>query len=349
MTAMLFNIEVDHGHVVIGYFVPDRFTGTPVIRIEGSGIEPITFECNETRQSLVVAGRHETGWCGFCIDQNLIPGLAEMQDLELYDPETGIVLYRRRPADAVIKQKLLRLETHLEPLKQLDDALDTCFRFFYRGMEQFGRETTSQIFMLDYSDSIYTSGRLLYKQYEYFVEDRGFRTICLMRNPYDELAERLLILSRAADGNMGMLDARDSMSLEPAIEFAASLDLSDEKQLRRAFRNISEEDAFIFADPLVRTLGARTPNETPQDSTMAAALEVLANCAVLGLREYPDLFLEGLGEQLGIRAESLPPICEAPEVVQLGQVLRRIKSVKSLIERDLELYDHVKIAMEKTL
>ncbi|TXL75669.1 hypothetical protein FHP25_13530 [Vineibacter terrae] len=346
---MLFNIEVDHGHVVTGYFVPDRFTGTSVIRIEGSGIEPLTFECNETRQSLVMAGRHETGWCGFRLDQDLIPGLAEMQDLELYDPETGVVLYRRRPAESIIKQKLFRLETHLEPLSRLDDALDGSFRFFYKGMEQFGRETTTQIFLLDHADSIYASGRLLYKQYEYFLEDRGFRPICLLRNPYDELAERLLILSRAGNGDADMLGARDSMSLEAAIEFAASIDLSDEKQLRRAFRTMSAEDAFTFADPLVRALGARTPDETPQDSTMAGALEVLSNCAVVGLREYPNLFLEGLGAQLGLEAKKLPPVQEPPEVLRLGQILRDIKPVKSLIEHDLELYDHVRAAMEKAL
>ncbi len=346
---MLFNMEADHGHTVTGYFVADRFTGTSVIRIVGSGIEPITFECNETRPQLVTAGRHETGWCGFSFDQNLIPGLADMQDLELHDPETGLVLYRRRPAESVIKQKLLRLETHLVPLSQLDDALDGSFRFFYKGMEQFGRETTAQIILLDYADSIYASGRILYKQYEYFLEDRGFRAICLLHDPYDELAERLLMLTDAAHGDMGALDERDSMSFEAAIEFAASLDLSDERQLRRAFRNISAEDAFTFADPAVRSLGARTPDETPQDSTMAAALEVLSNCAVVGLREYPDLFLEGLGAQLGIDPAALPPISRSSAVTALGRVLREIKAVKNLIERDLELYSHVKAAVEKTL
>ncbi len=346
---MLFNIERDDGHLVMGYFVPDRFTGTSVIRIIGSGVEPVTFECNETRQSLVVAGRHETGWCGFSFDQNLIPGLAEVRDLELHDPETGIVLYRRRPPDAVIKQKLFRLETHLGPLGHLDDALDGSFRFFYKAMEQFGRETTTQIFLLDHADSIYASGRLLYRQYEYFVEDRGFRMICIIRDPYDELAERLLILSAAAEGDAATLGVRDSMSFEAAIEFAASLDLSDEKQLRRAFRSISAEDSFIFADPLVRSLGARTPDETPQDSTLAAALEALANCAVVGLRQYPDLFLEGLSAFLGVGLASLPPIPESPAVRRLGQVLREIKPVKSLIERDLELYSHVKAAVQKSL
>src|SRR5262245_4825865 len=125
---MLFNIELDNGQIVIGYFVPDRFSGRPATRIAGSGIGPIMLRDNESRESLVVAGRHETGLCGFSFGQDVVPGLAEMQDLEIYDPETGIVLYRRRPADSVIKQKLLRLETHLAPLVQLDDALDRSFR-----------------------------------------------------------------------------------------------------------------------------------------------------------------------------------------------------------------------------
>ncbi len=346
---MLFNIEADEGHRVVGYFVPDRFSGASVIRIEGSGLEPLTFQANEIRHSLVVAGRHETGWCGFSFDQNLIAGLAEIQDLEIHDPETGVVLYRRRPAGMIINAKIFRLETHLEPLVHLDDAFDRSFRFFYKGMEQFGRETTTQIFLLDHADSIYTSGRVLYKTYEHFIEGGGFKTICLLRDPYDELAERLLVLNRAAEGDMGTLGTRDSMSFEGAIEFAASFDLADEKQLRRAFRTMSAEDAFIFADPLVRSLGARTPDEMPQDSTIAAALDVLSTCAVVGLRQYPDLFLEAVGALLAVEPCGLPPIAEPPSVTSLGRILRQIGAVKSLIERDLELYNHVKTALEKAL
>jgi len=346
---MLFNIQTDEGHRVVGYFVPDRFSGTSVIRIEGSGVEPVTFEANETRDALVTAGRHETGWCGFSIDETLIPGLAQIQDLEIQDPETGVVLYRRRPAETVINAKVFRLETHLEPLTQLDDAFERSFRFFYKSVEQFGRETTTQIFLLDHADSIYASGRVLYKTYEYFIEGSNFKTICLLRDPYDELAERLLVLNRASRGDMGRLGTRDSMSLEGAIEFAATLDLGDEKQLRRAFRRMSTEEAFIFADPLVRSLGARTPDETPQESTIAAALEVLSTCAVVGLRQHATHFLEALAALLAVEPSTLPAIPELPSVADLGQVLREIGAVKGLIERDLELYNQVKVALEKAL
>ena len=346
---MLFNIQADEGHRIVGYFVPDTFSGTSVIRIQGTGIEPLTFQANETRPALVTAGRHETGWCGFSLDQNLIPGLADIQDLEILDPETSVVLYRRRPIGTIIDAKIFRLETHLEPLAHLDNAFDRSFRFFYKGVEQFGRETTTQIFLLDHANSIYASGRVLYKTYEYFIEGGGFKTICMLRDPYDELAERLLVLSQAAEGNMGTLGARDSMSFEGAIEFVAQLDLSDEKQLRRAFRTMSTEDAFIFADPLVRTLGARTPDETPHDSTIAAALEALSTCAVVGLRQYPEPFLEALSALMGVGASSLPIISELEAVTSLGQVLRGIGAVKSLIERDLELYTQVKAAHEQAV
>lgn len=346
---MLFNIEADVGHRIVGYFVPDRFSGASVICIEGNGLEPVMLEANETRDALVAAGRHETGKCGFSFDQNLIPSLAEVQNLEIHDPETGVVLYRRRPAETVLRAKVFRLETHLEPLSQLDDAFDRSFRFFYKGMEQLGRETTTQIFLLDHAESIYVSGRVLYKTYEYFIEGSGFKTVCLVRNPFDELAERLLVLNRAASGDMGTLGTRDSMSFEGAIEFAATLDLGDEKQLRRAFRRMSAEEAFTFADPLVRSLGARTPDETPQDSTIAAALEVLSTCAVVGLRQYPDQFLEGLAALLGVAVSDIPLIPESPSVTGLGRILREIGSVKSLIERDLELYNQVKSAFEKAL
>ena len=160
--------------------------------------------------------------------------------------------------------------------------------------------------------------------------ERAFRAICLLHDPYDELAERLLMLSDAAHGDMSALDERDSMSFDAAIEFAASLDLSDERQLRRAFRNISAEDAATFADPAVRSLGARTPGETAQDSTMAAALEVLANCAVVGLREYPELFIEGLGAQLGISLSKRGIRAEAEDVYR--ELRERCSGEQKLIE-----------------
>jgi hypothetical protein len=258
-------------------------------------------------------------------------------------------LYRRRPPQAQIQAKILRLETHLAPLEALDQVFEPQFHFFYKSIEELGYETVTQIFQLLLADSAYVSGRLSFKTYEYFIDAGKFSTVCLLRDPYDELAERLLVFQQAGRDNSTALDVRDAMTFEAAVEFASALDLSDEKQLRRAFRNISAADAFVLSDPLVRTLGARTQNEIPQDSTIASALEVLSTFAVVGIRESADLFLESLAALLGVDMASLPPIAESETVTRLGRVLREISIVKGLIERDIQLYNDVKAALAKAL
>jgi len=83
----------------------------------------LVVPANETREALVAAGRHETGQCCFSIDASLMPNLPALAQLELYDAETGILIYRHRaPA-----RKILRLGTHLFPLWRLDDALRPTF------------------------------------------------------------------------------------------------------------------------------------------------------------------------------------------------------------------------------
>src|SRR3974390_2682231 len=95
MQAMLFNIERDSGDCVVGYFVPDGFETTPHLRVRSGGVEVAQVEANELRQSLVDAGRHQTGLCGFTIADPQVPGLSGLDDLEIFDEESGLLVYRR--------------------------------------------------------------------------------------------------------------------------------------------------------------------------------------------------------------------------------------------------------------
>lgn len=345
---MLFNIEVDLPHQISGYFVPDSYSGASVVRVVHGRGDPLIIEAAGVIPELVSIGRHATGKCRFWFDQSVIPCLPEIQDLEIQEPETGLRLYRRRPAEGIVRAKVFRLETHLAPLWHLDDALDYKFQFLYKSIEQFGRETTTQILELVNADSRYASGRILLKPYEYLLYN-GFQLVCLFRDPYAELAERLLLLKQVNEGDPNLLGVRESMMFDEAIEFVATLDLSDERQLRRAFGKISNEDAAIFADPLVRSLVARTPSEMVDDTSIGSALEALSGFAVVGLREHPELFIESLGAVLGISPTDLPPVSESVAVVELGRVLREIGTVRHLIEHDVELYNCVKAALEQTL
>jgi len=342
---MLFNLEEDFGGRVTGYVVPDGFSAVPTIRVCGRGQELATFAANEKRDALVHAGRHETGQCGFSIDASLVPDIAELADLELYNVESGILIYRR-PRPGNIKKKLLRIETHLFPLWSVDNAIASQFQYFAKGIENLGRETVTQLFLLNRVESVYLSGKILYRNYAYFVES-GFQTLVMLQDPYEELAERLLVLGKIRKLRTALLGMREGAALEPAMDFAENLPTQDEKALRRALRQMPENVTALLANPLVRQLTATTPDEMPRGGAVAAALDILANSILVGRRHEPGEFLQAFAELLDIDAGSLPPTPRFATAPPLARLLKESGEVDIILEKDLELYHYVEAAANK--
>ncbi|WP_020175999.1 hypothetical protein [Methyloferula stellata] len=342
---MLFNLEADTGDRVIGYVVPDGFSGIPAISVCSRGRELLKFHANEVRQSLVAAGRHESGTCGFTLDTAILPDLPALQELELFDVETGLLIYRR-PGKDIIKKKLLRLETHFFPLWRFDSALHGRFQYFAKGVEQLGRETVTQLFLLNQVESAFISGRILYKNYAYFIES-GFQTVAILHDPYEELAERLLVLSKLRQLGSEHLGMRDSMSLQAAINFAQNLPFAEEKALNRAIRNMPADVAAAFTNPVTRQLTTATPDEMPSGGAVALALDLLASFAIVGLRREPGKFISGLAELLDMDERSLPDIPHLTAVAPLAKQLKNLPELEILLEKDLELYHYVDEAFKK--
>lgn len=343
---MLFNLETDTGDRITGYVVPDGFQAVPRIRVCNGGEELLVFEANESREALVIAGRHETGQCGFSLDASFAPNLAQLANLELYDADTNVLVYRRR-APHMAAGKFLRLETHLFPLWRLDQVLKPHFQYHAKGIESLGRETVTQLFLLNAVDSVYVSGRILYKNYAYFVES-AFQTAILLQDPYEELAERLLVLSKIRRVGASILGVRESMEVESALEFAERLPYGDEKALKRALRGMPQDVEIVFANPLTRQLTATTPDEMPTGTAVSTALDELSSFALVGLRHEADKFLAALAELIGIDPSILPTPHQVPDVPRLADILRSSGQVDHLLERDLELYHHVAEAAERS-
>src|SRR5271155_1338029 len=253
---MLFNIEADDGKSIRGYLVPDTFSGSPSVRITDGQRDLLILPCREERSSLVIAGRHDTGRCGFTIDTTVIADLPQQGALEIYDVETNILIYRQRPPSQVLQKRILRLETHLFPLWRLDDTLEQHFQYFYKGIERYGRETATQVLLLSNSSSLYLSGRLIFKTYENNLDEK-FNCIALLRDPYTELAERLLTLKYVRGVGKEILGERDLMAFGPAIAFAETIE-NDEQVVHRAFSTMPRAAIANLSNPLTRQLAART-------------------------------------------------------------------------------------------
>lgn len=342
---MLFNLEYDLGSAIFAYLVPDSLAAPAILRARGEGRDLGTIEANETREALVAAGRHPSGRCGFRIDETLIPGLSRMSDLELREAETDVLVYRRYPAEAGIPHRLFRLETHLLPLWRLDDVLEAEFHMWYKGIDRYGRETSTQIFCLDRYASLYASGRLLYKSYEYYLS-KGFKTIAILRDPYDELAERILILKHIGPHAEKLLGMRDALTFEPVIACLEELESFAEADLKRFFRHLPGVAISALANPLARQLTSHTPDEMPSNASLAAALDALASFEILGLRTEAGTFLHALSDLCGLDVETMPGVDEFPLVRELGRRLRSISSIESFLEKDLELYQLTTKAFE---
>jgi hypothetical protein len=344
---MLFNIEVDEGTRIVGYLVPDAFSGSPSLRITDGHKDLLTLRCSEERAALVAAGRHQDGRCGFTIDDSIVANLAQQTALEIYDEATNLLIYRRRPPSQVTQRRILRLETHLLPLWRLDNAVEKKFQFFHKGIERPGRETTTQLFLLNNSSSLYLSGRLIFKAYDNYINE-SFNCVALLRDPYEEMAERLLTLKHARDFGRELLGERDFIALGPAIAFAETIE-NDKKVLHRAFANMPKAVIANLANPLTRQLAARSPDEIPTKGAVATALSTLSSFTVLGLRECQDVFLVQLADLVGLPPDALPMVSNFTETAELSGLLKEVPEAALLIEQDLEVYHHVESAIRRAL
>ena len=334
---MLFNLQEDHGSRITVYVVPDSGGSIPSVRVSSGGAELLVLPANQTIEALVQAGRHSTGLCGFNIDDALVPDLAGYADLSITEADSDILVYRRPVPTAIPDLNLFRLETHLLPLWRVDDALKARFQYWYKSIDRFGRETSTQVFCLNAGTSSYVSGRLLYKNYEFYLS-KGIKTVALLRDPYDELAERLILLKNIGARAEEVLGARDAITLAPVIEGLADYDLDHEAFPKRFFRRAPDEVLVPLANPLVRQLTAATPDEMPNHASVAAALDVLSSFELIGLRSNAAEFGSGLAEILGVPEGEVPPVSEYGRVTQLGARLRGNATVESVLEKDLEMF-----------
>jgi hypothetical protein len=343
---MLFNIEHDGGDCVVGYVVPDGFAGLTRIRVSSGGETLHETETSDPRPSLVAAGRHDTGLCGYVLDESKIPGLAQMADLEIRDAESGLLLYRR-PRPEQTRKKVLRIESSLLPLSWIDASVADSFQYVMTRIEQYGRETTTQMFVMNHIDSVYISGNVFYKAFEPFI-NTGFEAIVVIQDPHEDLAERLLVLRATRKMRQSLLDAREIMRLTPAIDFAEGLPLDDAKAMAREIRDMPRPVAATLADVQTRQLTCAGADEMAHSLAVAGALDVLANCKAVCLREDENSLAEAIGAVVGLSpaAIDIPP--KLSLVPKVAAMFRDTGCADFLLEKDLELHHYVAAAARQS-
>ncbi|MGH6935266.1 MAG: hypothetical protein ACRED2_03615, partial [Methylocella sp.] len=117
---MLFSIDEDAGSRIVGWVMPDNPATTPKIVIHLGPEHHVVIDAFVVRPLLREQGLHNTGVCGFVVDENNCPGVTAAGHLEIKDADNDILIYRRRADSQLVDQKLLRVETQLLRSHSLD-------------------------------------------------------------------------------------------------------------------------------------------------------------------------------------------------------------------------------------
>ena len=333
---MNFNIDVDAGSHIAGWLVPDNPSAVPSFFVTVEDQAPISFSANIERVDVRELGLHRTGHVGFLIDDRLVPNIGDVENLAISEAETGLPLYRRHRNDRYLRTKLILVDVGLMPQFNLTRRIGGRFALSYPMVDRQPLETVNAVIANHSQQSIFIGGQPNWQRSGESAVTRGFVSAALLRDPFEELAERLIFLSylsrRSSDGISSAFARHAVLS-----KFASRLDLEDDRALLSGFRKVTPEERRALRSPMTSIFGC-TPDEEPQRRHVSMALDQLARFNVVGTRSRFPEFADLLGGCLGADLVG-PHTPEAlPQTVELAERLKRIGVVEDLLDEDIALY-----------
>jgi hypothetical protein len=345
---MLFSIDEDVGRRVEGWVMPDNPAVTPRVIAHLNSENHVAIEAFVFRPLLRRQGLHNTGICGYVLDESNCPGLTAADKLEIYDADNNLLLYRRSPDAALIDKKFFRLETQLFRSAAVDDIFLPRFHMTYPTLDLHSEETIRSILSLPFTPSIYAAGRVFWRIWEPLLRDRGYAVATLLRDPYQEMAERLLILKLASSPQGGGIADAIGPIVEAAAVHLRDVDLQEISEIDDLLAAPPVELRAILYNPLTYLLSAQNAFDPPPVPPTAVALESLADMDAVGLRQDTAPFFELVSAVLELPERLAPTsLPTSSTVVQWADLLRGRPAVRRLIEMDLEVYQTAAGILEK--
>lgn len=344
---MRFHIDFDAGTMIQGWIVPDNPLAISRVVVSSGGRRIADVPAAIFDENFKQFGWHSTGQCTFQLSEAQVPGIAEMRDLELYDSDTNVRIYRRLPDEGLLQKRFLLVNTGIEPETGLQTALFPFFRHCYFGLHRLTDEVLTSVLGSEVMPSLFLSGALIVPRYENFMMPDMMLTSILVQDPYIEMATRMLWLrDRGEEG----ADPARRWRLGPLAEaatFGAEYDLTDLRSLKRYFRMMPEPAYRLLYNPLIRQLATRMPEDRLFPGHSIAAIEVIARVGIVGHRERYDAFVSSLMDRLEIDADVPDAAPPSPEVAALAERLRAVKPVQEMLVYDVALTDAVKDTVDK--
>lgn len=337
---MLFSIDEDAGSRIVGWIMPDNPAATPRVAVLVGGELRRVIPATVLRPLLREQGLHETGICGFVVDEHVVAGLADTTDIELYDETTNIRIYRRRPPAAKADQKLFRLETRVVPQAQLNLPLQDLFHMPFTRLERIPEEAVKSILGIAFSPSIFCTGRVFFRTYEPLLRDRGFKCSVLLRDPFEELAEELLVL-RWAVKTPNLAASVLSDAYKPLVDSLAKADLAEMADLETWLGTLSAFERSLVADPMARLLTCRGSDDMLETSAVENALDTLSEMDVVGLAGEEELWWETLRAVLDLDLPPPPELAWSRQVGELRQKITEWPAAQDLLAVDARIFSDV--------
>ncbi|MDE2363466.1 MAG: hypothetical protein KGM42_12375 [Hyphomicrobiales bacterium] len=337
---MFFNIDSDTGEAISGWVAPDNPSAVPKLALLIPGRPEAVIEADIERADIRDLGLHASGRVGFNITDAVAPGLAHLEDIEILDAETRTPLYRRFRADRHFERKLFLFDSAAMPQRSMIQSLTSRFALNYTNVERYSLETMIVLLNNHFSKSLFFCGRASFNRYASFLENGGYLRAALLREPVQELAERLLFLSLMAKSDAAHLIPTYATGLTPLVDFAKTLKFDDHKNVLTAFRQIDEAQRQALVSPMTRMLGC-TLDEPPTHHHVSLALDHLSSLDVVGTRARFPAFKAMLEQFLGGDVFDAEPPAAFPTVEKLTESLSNIGIVHDLLEHDMALYFYV--------
>ncbi len=333
---------------VVGWFAPDNpSTPSAVDIVTGDGTVT-RMRTNHLRPDVRDAGFHHTGEVGFEINPDTFPGFNEVADhLEIRAPDSDLKLFRSFRPGEHLQARIFRFEMQAMPYAAVEAGWQSNFALYYNAIERHPFDTLRWILCSPDAPSVALSGRINLARYEHFLREHNFKFVTLLRDPYEELAERLLFVRYAKSANAKPEFRNHLSGIESLEHVSRRINLAVPNTTGEALAYLSEKQIFELSNPLVKAL-ACAPEEPPRRLHVELALNRLATMDLVGARPSYDLFkyaLEGM-----LSRDILPAELQTiSSVAELAQVLREEKLVKSMLKYDEILFQFAKEAIDRAL
>jgi hypothetical protein len=344
---MRFSIDIDSGDAISGWLAPDNPSATPQIVVAVPGRDDTEIAGMVMRRDVADAGYHLTGACGFLVTADMVPDLPKLMDVEIREAETRLPIYRRYAQGRDLQKKLFLFGCSVLPQRRLLDRIGSPFSLRYSNTERNGVETTVACIVNPGAQSVFMSGRSHVLRYDDVLKDKNFLRAALLRDPFQELAERLYFLNYLAreDGDAPLLYAHGLRSL---IDLARDFPFSDPKGVAAAFRATSENQRRELMSPMTRVFGCEV-DEPPRHANVTQALNRLAGFDVVGVQENFPMFRDLLAGALGANVAGEEEPVGYPAIRKLADTLAGVGVVNDLLAEDIALYGYVTDAIDEGL